>query len=76
VFCRSVLKLSNVLHTSLVIAHVRLERSLLYLLATAMSMNLTNSSGVMLGVTMDVVAIVVVVMMVGAVFLITSVHVF
>jgi hypothetical protein len=76
VFCRSVLILSNILHTSLVIARVRLERSLLYLLAIAMSMNLTNSSGVMLGVTMDAIAIVAVVVMVGAVFLITPVHVF
>jgi hypothetical protein len=76
VFCRSVLILSNVLHTSLVIACIRLERSLLYILAIAMSMNLTNSSGVMLGVTMDAIAIVAVVVMVGAVFLITPVHVF
>jgi hypothetical protein len=72
VFCRTVLKLSKVLHTSLVIKCVRLERSLLYLIATAMSMNLTNYSGVMLGVTVDAVAVVVTV---GAVFLITPVHV-
>jgi hypothetical protein len=52
--------------------HVKLERSLPYLLATATSMNLTISSGVMLGVTVDVVAIVVVVVTVGAVFLITQ----
>jgi hypothetical protein len=39
-------------------------------------MNLTYSSGVMLGVTMDVVAVVTVVVTVGAIFLITSVCVF
>jgi hypothetical protein len=41
-----------------------------------MSINLTNSSGVMLGVTVDAVAVVAVVVMVGAVFLITPVRVF
>jgi hypothetical protein len=39
-------------------------------------MNLTISLGVMLGVTVDAVAVVAVVMMVGAVFLITPVRVF
>jgi hypothetical protein len=76
VFYRSVLKLSNVLRTSSVITRVKIEISLLYLLATATSMNLTISSGVMLGVTVDAVAVVAVVVMVGAVFLITPVRVF
>jgi hypothetical protein len=39
-------------------------------------MNLTISSGVMLGVTVDAIAIVAVVVMVGAVFLITPARVF
>jgi hypothetical protein len=53
-----------------------LERSLPYLLATATSTNLTNSSGVMLGVTVDAAAVVAVVVIVEAVFLITPVLVF
>jgi hypothetical protein len=75
-FCRPVLKLSNVLCTSSVITHVELEKLLPYLLATAMSINITNSSGVMLGVTVDASATVAVVMMVGVVFLITPVRLF
>jgi hypothetical protein len=67
-FYRSVLKLSSVLHTSSVIICIKLERSLPYLLATGTSINLTNSSGVMLGVTVDATAVVAVVVMVGAVF--------
>jgi hypothetical protein len=76
VFCILVLKLSNVLCTLSVITHVRLERSLPYLVATATSMNLTNYSGVMLSVIVDAVAIAVVVVTVGSVFLITLVGVF
>jgi hypothetical protein len=49
-------------------------RSFLYLLATATSMNLTNHSGVRLGVTIDVVVVVVV--MARMIFLITLVRVF
>jgi hypothetical protein len=55
---------------------VKLERLLLYLLATAASINLTNSLGVMLGVTVGAIAIVTVVVTVGAVFFITPVRVF
>jgi hypothetical protein len=73
-FCRSVLKVSKVLHTSSVIVQVKFVRSFLYLLATATSMNLTNSSRVRLGVTIRVA--VAVVMMAEMVFLITPVHVF
>jgi hypothetical protein len=65
-----------ILCTSLVITHIKLDRSLPYLLATTMSINLTNYSGVMLGVTVDASAVVAVVMMVGVVFLITSVCLF
>jgi hypothetical protein len=75
-FCRSVLKLYNVLCTSSIITHVKLERSLSYLLATATPINLTNSLRVMLGVIMDAATIVAVVVMVGVVFLITLVRVF
>jgi hypothetical protein len=59
VFCRSVLKVSKVLHTSSVIVWVKFVRSFLYLLATATPINLTNPSGVRLGVTIDVVVVVV-----------------
>jgi hypothetical protein len=57
-----------------VIVWVKFARSLPYLLATATSINLTNSSGVRLGVTVDVAVAVVV--MAGTVFLINHVHVF
>jgi hypothetical protein len=73
-FYISVLKVSKVLRTSLVIVRVKFVRSFPYLLATATSMNLTNSSGVRLGITVGVA--VVVVMMAGTVFLITLVRVF
>jgi hypothetical protein len=52
-----------------VIVHVKFVRSFPYFLATATSINLTNSSGVRLGVTVDVAVAVVV--MVKTVFLIT-----
>jgi hypothetical protein len=68
-FGGSVLKVSKVLHTSSVIVRVNFVRSFPYLLATATSINLTNSSGVRLGVTIDVA--VAVVMMARTVFLIT-----
>jgi hypothetical protein len=74
VFCRYVLKVSKVLRTSPVIVCVKFVRSFPYLLATATSINLTNSSGVRLGVTVDVAVAVVV--MVGTIFLITPVRVF
>jgi hypothetical protein len=73
-FYISVLKVSKVLRTSLVIVRVKFVRSFPYLLATATSMNLTNSSGVRLGITVGVA--VAVVMMAGTVFLITPVRVF
>jgi hypothetical protein len=73
-FYISVLKVSKVLRTSLVIVRVKFVRSFPYSLATATSMNLTNSSGVRLGITVGVA--VAVVMMAGTVFLITPVRVF
>jgi hypothetical protein len=73
-FYISVLKVSKVLRTSLVIVRVKFVRSFPYLLATATSMNLTNSSGVRLGITVGVA--VAVVMMAGTIFLITPVRVF
>jgi hypothetical protein len=69
-----VLKVSKVLCTSSVIVQVMFVRSFLYLLATATSINLTNSSGVRLGVTVDVA--VAVVMTTGMILLITLMHVF
>jgi hypothetical protein len=57
-----------------VIVRVKFVRTFPYLLATATSINLTNSSGVRLGVTVDVA--VAVVMMARMVFLITRVDVF
>jgi hypothetical protein len=73
-FYRSILKISKVLRTSSVIVQVKFVRSFPYMLATATSMNLTNSSGVRLGITVCVAVIIVV--MVRTVFLITHVHVF
>jgi hypothetical protein len=73
-FYISVLKVSKVLRTSLVIVRVKFVRSFPYLLATATSMNLTNSSRVRLGITVGVA--VAVVMMAGTIFLITPVRVF
>jgi hypothetical protein len=70
VFSRLVLKVSKVLRTSSVIVWVQFVRSFPYLLASVTSMNLTNSSGVRLGVTVGVAVAAVV--MVGTVFLITS----
>jgi hypothetical protein len=69
-FCTSVLKVSKVLCTSSVIVRVKFMRSFPYLLATATSINLTNSSEVRLGGTVGVAVAVVV--MAGMVFLITS----
>jgi hypothetical protein len=73
-FCRLILKVSKVLRTSLVIVRVKFRRLFPYLLATATSMNLTNSSGVRLGVTIGVA--VAIVMIAGTVFLITAMRVF
>jgi hypothetical protein len=70
------IRVLHVLCTSSVITRIRLERSLSYLLATTTSINITNSSGVMLGVTVDVIVVVVVVVMVGVIFLIIPVRVF
>jgi hypothetical protein len=53
-FCTSVLKVCKVLRTSSVIVRVKFVRSFSYLLGTATSINLTNSSGVGLGATVDV----------------------
>jgi hypothetical protein len=69
VFCTLVLKVSKVLRTSSVIVRVKFMRYFPYLLATATSINLTNSSEVRLGGTVGVAVAVVV--MAGTVFLIT-----
>jgi hypothetical protein len=73
-FYRLVLKVTKVLHTSSVIIRVKFVRSLTYLLATATSMNLTNSSGARLGITICVAVVIVV--MAGTIFLITPMCVF
>jgi hypothetical protein len=71
VFCRSVLKVSKVLRTSSVIVRVKFVSLFPYLLATTTSINLTNSSGVRLEVTVGVAVAIVV--MAGTVFLVTLV---
>jgi hypothetical protein len=73
-FCRLVLKVSKVLPTSSVIVWVKFVRSIPYLLATATSIKLTNSSRARIEITIDVAVTVVV--MVRRVFLITLVRVF
>jgi hypothetical protein len=74
VLCKSVLKLSKVLCISLAIIHVNCVRSAPYLLATDMSTNLTNSSGVRLDIIVG--AVVIVVVTVGTVYLITPMRIF
>jgi hypothetical protein len=68
-FCILVLKVSKVLHPSSVIVQVKFMRSFPYLITTSMTINLTNSLGVRLGVIVDVAVAIDV--MAGMVFLIT-----